>query len=186
MAMVFGSESLERFFQSSWEMYVDNCRLSVICFSRIYISIYSWWKYRYPRWLLAISQCDWVGYSDVPVIVCTMTWFGGGFPSTGCIYPLGVCQREVDLHLLIHRPWYPCLREAESWCTSSIHLPLLLWTGSGVDFAGTSTLSGVLLQDCVTPLYSVNESGRLFAMCCKSSERMVQIGSEAEMCWTFH
>ena len=36
------------FFQSSWEMYVDNCRLSVICFSRIYISIYSWLKYRYP------------------------------------------------------------------------------------------------------------------------------------------
>lgn len=34
--------------QSSWEMYVDNCRLPVIWFSRIYISIYSWWKYRYP------------------------------------------------------------------------------------------------------------------------------------------
>ena len=88
MAMVFGSESFERFLQSSWEMYVDNCRLPVIWFSRIYISIYSWWKYRYPWWLLAISQCDWVGYSDVPVIVCTMTWVGGGFPSTGCILPI--------------------------------------------------------------------------------------------------
>ena len=88
MAMVFGSESFERFLQSSWEMYVDNCRLLVICFSRIYICIYSWWKYRYPWWLLAISQCGWVGYSDDPVIVCTMTWVGGGFPSTGCILPI--------------------------------------------------------------------------------------------------
>ena len=88
MAMVFGSESFERFSQSSWEKYVNNCRLPVIWFSRIYISIYSWWKYRYPWWLLAISQCDWVGYSDVPVIVCTMTWVGGGFPSTGCILPI--------------------------------------------------------------------------------------------------
>ena len=63
------------------------CRLPVIWFSRIYISIYSWWKYRYPWWLLAISQCDRVRYSDVLVIVCTMTWVGGGFPSTGCILP---------------------------------------------------------------------------------------------------
>ena len=74
----------------------------------------------------------------------------------GVYYPLGVCQREVDLHLLIWRPWYPCLQEAESWCTFAIHLPLLLWTGSGVDFVGTSTLSGVLLQDyrIVWHLYS--------------------------------
>ena len=64
----------------------------------------------------------------------------------GVYYPLGVCQREVDLHLLIHRPWYPCLREAESWCTSAIHLPLLLCTGSGMDFVGTSTLSGILCR----------------------------------------
>ena len=40
---------------------------------------------------------------------------------------------------------------------------------------GTSTLSDIFLQDCVTPLCSVNESGRLFAMCYKSSERMVQL-----------
>ena len=155
MAMVFGSESFERLLQSSWEMHVDNCRLPVIWFSRIYISIYSWWKYRYPWWLLAISQCDWVGYPGVPVIVCTMTWVGGDFPST-VYYPLGVCQREVDLHLLIQRPRYPCLQEAESWYTFAIHLPLLLWTGSGVDFVGTYTLSGVLLQDCriVWHLYS--------------------------------
>ena len=32
----------------------------------------------------------------------------------GVYYPLGVCQREVDLHLLIQRPRYPCLRGAES------------------------------------------------------------------------
>ena len=74
----------------------------------------------------------------------------------GVYYSLGVCQREVDLHLLIHRPWDPCLREAESWCTIVVLLPLLLWTGSGVDFVGTSTHSGVLLQDCriVWHLYS--------------------------------
>ena len=88
MAMVFGHESFERFLQSSWEMYVDNCRQPVKYFSRIYMFIYSWWKYRYPWWLLAISQCGWVEYSDVPVIVCTMTWVGGGFPSTGCILPI--------------------------------------------------------------------------------------------------
>ena len=93
----------------------------------------------------------------------------------GVYYPLGACQREVDLHLLIHRPWYPCLREAESSCTIAVLLPLLLWTGSWVVLVGTSTLSDIFLQDCVTPLCSVNESGRLFAMCCKYSERVVLI-----------
>lgn len=156
MAMVFGSESFERFLQSSWEMYVDNCRLPVIWFSRIYISIYSYGNIvthghcsRFPNAIesgipMSRSLCAlWPGLVEVS-------------HPLGVYYPLGVCQREVDLHLLIHRPWYPCLREAESWCTSAIHLPLLLWTGSGVDFVGTSTLSGVLLQDCriVWHLYS--------------------------------
>jgi hypothetical protein len=39
-----------------------------------------------------------------------------------------------------------------------------------VVFIGTSTLSGAFLaglKDFVTPLRSVNEYGRLFAMCCK-------------------
>ena len=47
-------------------------------------------------------------------------------------------------------------------------------------FIGTSTLSGAFLdglKDFVTPLRSVNEFGRLFAMCCNfmNSERRVQI-----------
>ena len=136
MAMVFGSESFEWFLQSSWEMYADNCSLSVIWFSRIYISIYSWWKYHYPWWLLVISQCDWVGYSDTQSLYALWPGLVEVSRPLGVYYPLGVCQREVDLHLLIHRPWDPCLREAESWCISAIHLPLLLWTGSGVDFVG--------------------------------------------------
>ena len=147
MAMVFGSESLERFLQSSWEMYVDNCRLPVIWFSRIYISIYTWWKYRYPWWLLAISQCGWVGYSDDPVIVCTMTWVGGGFPSTGCILPIR-CLSMWSWLAFTDWPWYPCLQEAESWCTIVVLLPLLLWTWSWVVLVGTSTLSDIFLQDC--------------------------------------
>ena len=36
------------------------------------------------------------------------------FPIHWVYYPLGVCQREVDLHLLIQRPCYPNLQEAES------------------------------------------------------------------------
>ena len=145
MAMVFGSESFERFLQSSWEMYVDNCRLPVICFSRIYISIYSWWKYRYPWWLLAISQCDWVGYSDVPVIVCTMTWVGGGFPSIG--YTTHQVSVNVKLTCIY---WLVISLLARSWilmyyCRTS---PLLLWTRSWVVLVGTSTLSDIFLQDC--------------------------------------
>ena len=113
MAMVFGSESFERFLQSSWEMYVDNCRLPVICFSRIYISMYSWWKYHYPWWLFTISNAV---ESGIPMSrsFCAL-WPGLVEVShpLGVYYPLGVCQREADLHLLIHRPWYPYLRE--SW-----------------------------------------------------------------------
>ena len=146
MAMVFGSESFERFLQSSWEMYVDNCRLSVIFDGNI---VTHGDRSRFPNAVesgipMSRSLCAlWPGLVEVS-------------HPLGVYYPLGVCQREVGLHLLIHRPWYPCLREAESWCTSVIHLLMLLWTGSGVDFVGTSTLSGVLLQDCriVWHLYS--------------------------------
>ena len=36
MAMVFGPESCERFLQSNLEIYANNCRLSIICFSKNY------------------------------------------------------------------------------------------------------------------------------------------------------
>lgn len=156
MATVFGSESFERFLKSSWEIYVENYRLPVLCFSRIYILIYSWWKYRYPWWLLTISQCDWVGYFDVAVILCTMTWVGGGFPSTGYILPIRCLSTWswfafTDSHALISLLARRLIMMY--FCHTS---PLLLWTGSGVDFVGTSTLSRVVLQDCriVWHLYS--------------------------------
>ena len=143
MAMVFGSESFERFLQSSWEMYVDNCRL------RLYVSPESIYQYIVDGNIVTHGDCSRFPNaieSGIPV----SRSFCALWPRLvevsrplGVYYPLGVCQREVDLHLLIHRLWYPCLREAESWCTFAIHLPLLLWTGSGVNFVGTSTLSGV-------------------------------------------
>ena len=62
------------------------------------------------------------------------------------------------------------------------------------ELSGTSTLSGAFLagfKDFVTPFRSVNESGRLFARCCKlmifrtwSSVSWVR-GSEDEMEWAF-
>ena len=156
MAVVFGSESFERFLQSSWEMYVDNCRL------QLYVSPESIYQYRVDGNIVTHGGCSRFPNAiesgiPMPRSLCAL-WprLVEVFRPLGVYYPLGVCQREVDLHLLIHRPWYPCLREAESLCTSAIHLPLLLWTGSGVDFVDTSTLSGVLLQDCriVWHLYS--------------------------------
>ena len=52
-------------------------------------------------------------------------------------------------------------------------------------FIGTSTLSGALLsglKDFVTPLRSVNESGRLFTYVAKcESERRVQILEYVDM-----
>ena len=55
-------------------------------------------------------------------------------------------------------------------------------------FIGTFTLLGAFLtglKDFVTPLRSVNESGRLFAMCRKfvNSERIVQILDYVDMRW---
>ena len=149
MAMVFGSESFERCLQSSWEMYVDNCRLPVIWFSRIYICIYTIDgnivthsdRSRFPNAIesgipMSRSLCAlWPGLVEVSLPL-------------GVYYPLGACQRKVDMHLLIQRPWYPCLQEAESWSIVVVLLPLLLWTGSWVVLVGTSTLSDIFLQDC--------------------------------------
>ena len=140
---------------------VEKCMLTIVDF-RLYDSPESIYQYIVDGNIVTHGDCSRFPNaieSGIPMSrsLCAL-WPGLVEVSRplGVYYPLGVCQREVDLHLLIHRPRYPYLREAESWCTSTIHLPLLLWTGSGVDFVGTSTLSGILLQDCriVWHLYS--------------------------------
>ena len=112
------------------------------------------------------SQCVQAGSGVVEV-----------FLPLGVYYPLGVHQHKVYLHLLIKRiyPRFPfvALRKAGSWLEAAL-LPLFLLKkkGSRVVFIGTSTLSGTFLiglKDFVTPLRSVNESGRLFA-CLQISE----------------
>jgi hypothetical protein len=80
-----------------------------------------------------------------------------------------------------------CLEEARSWL-EAVLLPLFSGTGSWVVFIGTSTLSGAFLaglKDFVTPLRPVNESSRLFAMCCKYMNlgRRAQILEYVDMKW---
>jgi hypothetical protein len=79
-----------------------------------------------------------------------------------------------------------CLQEARSWL-EAVLLPL---------FSGTGELNGFYwylhsfgriagLKDSITPLRSVNESGRLFAMCCKyvNLGRRVQILKYMDIRW---
>ena len=137
------------------------------------------------------------GCSDIPVSLCTVELGCRGFPSTGCILPIRCLSTlswpaftDSEVFLL---DFLCCLLEA---CSRSevVLLPLFLGIGSWVVFIGTSTLSGAFLagfKDFVTPFKSVNESGRLFARCCKlmifrtwSSVSWVR-GSEDEMAWAF-
>ena len=148
----------------TWKVFfnlVEKCMSTIVDF-RLYVSPESIYQYIVDGNIVTHGDCSRFPNaieSGIPMSrsLCAL-WPGLVEVShpLGVYYPLGVCQREVDLHLLIHRPWYSCLREAKSWCTSAIHLPLLLWTGSGVNFVATSTLSGILLRDCriVWHLYS--------------------------------
>ena len=148
MAMVFGSESSERFCNL-----VEKCMSTTVDF-RLYDSPESIYQYTVDGNIVTHSDCSrFINAIESGILMsrslCAL-WPGLVEVSRplGVYYPLGVCQREVDLHLLIHRPWYPCLREAKSWCTIVVLLPLLLWTRSWVVLVGTSTLSDIFLQDC--------------------------------------
>ena len=82
-----------------WEIYVDNCRLSFIRFSRMYEV---WWKSCLPlmtlRGFLIWSS---LGISISQSLCALLSWVVTVFHPRGVYYPFCVYQREVDLHLLI-------------------------------------------------------------------------------------
>jgi len=131
-----------------WEIYVDNCRLSFIRFSRMYIVV---------KILFTLDDTSWFPntvesrYSDIPVIVCTIELGCDGFPSTGCILPILCLSTWSWLAFTDSEGFFLsflcCLQEAES-CYVVLLLPVLFWTRSWVVFVGIPPLFRAhLLQD---------------------------------------
>ena len=189
MAMVFGSESFVRFCNL-----VEKCMPTIVDFW-LYDSPESVYQYIVDENI--VTRSDFSRFpnaieSGIPMSrsLCAL-WPGLVEVShpLGVYYPLVVCQREADLHLLIHWSWYPYLREAESWCISAIHLPLLLWT--------RSVLVPPLFQAYYCRIVGLCDtfivSKWIWQVICNvlqifwthGSDLWVR-GFEAEMCWTFH
>ena len=117
MDMVFGSESFERFCNL-----IEKCMSTIVDF-RLYDSPESIYQYIVDGNIVTLGDCS--RFPNAIESGILMSWslcaLWPGLVEVshplGVYYPLGVCQREVDLHLLIYRPWYPCLREAKFRCT---------------------------------------------------------------------
>ena len=132
---------------------------------------YSWWISRAP--LMTLHDFPIRVNLGVPMsqpVCASWSWGCGGFPSTGCILPIRCSSTQGWLAFIdledVSSISFCCF--AKSWILvrGRTTPPLFVKTGSWVVFIGTSTLSGAFLtglKDFVTPLRSVNESGRLFA-----------------------
>ena len=109
-AMVFGSWSFRRLFcNCSWEIYVENYRLTVVRFSRIYIVC---GNFIYPCWLFVISQYDWVR-----VFRCPSHWVH----NWAGLWRLSF-RRVFITHLMIINARLIYMREAESCSVTTLLL----------------------------------------------------------------
>jgi hypothetical protein len=151
-------------------MRITKCRHNVVFimwFSRIHIHS---WDFIITFWLSVISHNDWVMVFRCPSTNIYVHTRAGSWmcpTSFRCPSTLGWMSTCSWLAFTVWGFLIPLGRFFKSLSYVSRFLPLF---GGRVDLWVTSTLSGTFTMGTfyfVTPLYSVNATGRLFALLCK-------------------